>query len=192
MFELRNLRHGEKPVSGQEERRRAVEGLVNRVVRSSSNSQDQPTVVQDEAIRPEHITVEVNALIERRPVSSVLQSAAFRRSLENSVRRAVTMFSNHSSTSGPPRSRLTPQPNSAEVGSTLGEDRNSRNPGSIGSRSSLAALSLSGGTSLARLWIFEYSVLSCFPRHFHNPESNFICFNFPIFQGRPRPRTAYE
>ena len=144
MFELRNLRNGEKPVSGQEERRRAVESLVNRVTRSSSNSQDQPVVVQDEALRPEHITVEVNALIERRPVSSVLQSAAFRRSLENSVRRAVTMFSNNTSTSGPPRSRLSPQPNFGDIDPTLREVRNSRTPVSTGSRSSLGALSSPG------------------------------------------------
>lgn len=89
-------------MTGQEQRRRTVENLVLRAVgpdttgrRQLSNADRFSTSSRDtEVHRPEEILVEVNALVERRPVSSMLQSLAFRRSLENSVRGALQTIRN--------------------------------------------------------------------------------------------------
>jgi len=48
---------------------------------------------QSQTLRPEHILVEVEALVERRPVSSILQSAAVRSSIERSLRDAFSWLS---------------------------------------------------------------------------------------------------
>jgi hypothetical protein len=47
-------------------------------------------VESERSARPEQVIVEVNALVEQRPVSSILQSAAFRSSIERSLRGALT------------------------------------------------------------------------------------------------------
>lgn len=104
MFELRRLQYGDRPVTGQEQRRRTVENLVLRAVGPAvSSGQRHPlvsgpnpaaaaarltdeTTDQSGSHRPEEILVEVSALVERRPVSSILQSLTIRRSLENSIR----------------------------------------------------------------------------------------------------------
>ena len=70
------LERSARPVSGDVTRRDAISRLIGR--------HDSVT-----SLRPEQVLVEVNALIERRPVTSVLQTARFRQSIENSLRRAI-------------------------------------------------------------------------------------------------------
>ena len=77
MFELRRIQHGDRPVTGQGHKE-AVENFFTGV-RSEPVEQN----------RPDNVVVEVNALVERRPVSSVLQGSGFRRSLENALRGAI-------------------------------------------------------------------------------------------------------
>lgn len=142
MFELRRLQYGERPVTGQEHRRRTVENLVLRAVgppmttttapepRSAAagpggavesvpgHLSRQAVAAAADVTRPEHIIVEVNALVERRPVSSLLSSLQFRRSLENSVRGALRAMTGGSTQGGsvirttpPPVARATNSPN---------------------------------------------------------------------------------
>ena len=77
MYELRRIQHGDRPVTGQGNKE-AVEQFFTEQRRETP-----------EQARPENVVIEVNALVERRPVSSALQSARFRRSLENALRDAM-------------------------------------------------------------------------------------------------------
>ena len=88
MYELRRLRLGDRPVTGQGSKERLEEFFAREL--------NQPTVNNAANVnnalglrRPESVVVEVNALVERRPVSSVLESSAFRQSLENSLRSYI-------------------------------------------------------------------------------------------------------
>ena len=65
MFELRRLRLGDRPVTGQGHKE-AVEEFFT----SSQSNEPAPTAEH----RPEAVVVEVQGLVERRPVSSVLGS----------------------------------------------------------------------------------------------------------------------
>lgn len=77
MFELRRLQHGERPVTGGEYRT-AVENLL------AARFESRPNV--EETDRPEEVRVEIQGLIQSRPVSGILRSNQFRRRLENIVR----------------------------------------------------------------------------------------------------------
>lgn len=83
MYELRHIQHGERPVTGQGHR-----DNLHQFMLKNSQGQHNVTANRDlvEEHRPEAVVVEVQGIIERRPVSSVLQSAAFRRQLENVIR----------------------------------------------------------------------------------------------------------
>ncbi|KAH9524784.1 hypothetical protein Btru_027814 [Bulinus truncatus] len=88
MFELRKIEHGERPVTGQNHRENIQHFFEKNMVSAAnggvagkynlSTDSDRP-----EVNRPEAIVIEVQGIIERRPVSSILQSAAFRRQLEH-------------------------------------------------------------------------------------------------------------
>ncbi|KAI0232094.1 hypothetical protein LSAT2_017595 [Lamellibrachia satsuma] len=82
MFELRRLQMGDRPVTGQGNRE-AVEDFFSQTAPHAESSAATGTTTHH---RPESIIVEVNALVERRPVSSMLQSDLFRRNLETMVR----------------------------------------------------------------------------------------------------------
>ena len=69
--------------------REVVSQFLDQVVGTSS---DTPAPAPEQR-RPESVVVEVNALVERRPVSNVLQSAQFRRSLETALRGALNVRS---------------------------------------------------------------------------------------------------
>ena len=84
MYELRRLKTGDRPVTGQENRKN-VEDFFMRSV--------HPERVAGEDHRPESIVVEVSGLVESRPVSSILQSSRFRRSLENALRGSLVTIS---------------------------------------------------------------------------------------------------
>ncbi|KAI0232093.1 hypothetical protein LSAT2_017594 [Lamellibrachia satsuma] len=82
MFELRRLQMGDRPVTGQGNRE-AVEDFFNQTAPHAEGSAATGTTNHH---RPESVIVEVNALVERRPVSSMLQSDLFRWNLETMVR----------------------------------------------------------------------------------------------------------
>ena len=83
MFELRRLRMGDRPVTGQGNKE-AVEEFFT----SSSTQYNEPAPAVNH--RPEAIIVEVQGLVERRKVSSLLNSANFRQRLENTVRSSMS------------------------------------------------------------------------------------------------------
>ncbi|KAK2151649.1 hypothetical protein LSH36_356g06010 [Paralvinella palmiformis] len=82
MFELRRLQLGDRPVTGQGNKE-AVENFFSR-------SQTGEGATGEGEHRPENVTVEVSALIERRPVTSLLQSDRFRRNLESALHGALS------------------------------------------------------------------------------------------------------
>ena len=87
MFELRNIQHGERPVTGQNNREN-----INKFMSKHFTPTDGKQIQDEEDAedhRPESVVVEVQGVIERKPVSSVLQSAAFRRQLENVIRGSI-------------------------------------------------------------------------------------------------------
>lgn len=94
MFELRRLKMGDRPVTGQGNRE-VVQDFLTRTL--------NPT--PEEPNRPEAVIVEVQGLVERRPVSSILESMEFRRRLENALRSSIgTVSARRASTaSSPPR-----------------------------------------------------------------------------------------
>lgn len=89
MYELRQIQHGSRPVTGQDNRQN-VNDFFSRALQQNSSDVIPPGF---EPPRPENVIVEVNALVERRPVSNILQSAGFRQSLENAVRGAISRVS---------------------------------------------------------------------------------------------------
>ncbi|XP_035824188.1 uncharacterized protein LOC101846543 isoform X2 [Aplysia californica] len=105
MYELRNIQHGERPVTGQGNRENIEQFLTKHFPTSDADTNSKgnlPSTVQNaEEHRPESVVVEVQGIIERRPVSSILQSAAFRRQLENVIRGSI-------GTSQRPRGRNSP------------------------------------------------------------------------------------
>ena len=104
MFELRRLQLGERPVTGQGNK----EAVENFFVSQLQPNNEQAT----EEHRPETVHVEVRALAESRPVSSLLHSTRFRRSLESALRTAIgTRSSSTPSRASPtPSPRATPRP----------------------------------------------------------------------------------
>ncbi|GFO38062.1 mediator of RNA polymerase ii transcription subunit 24 [Plakobranchus ocellatus] len=85
MFELRHLQHGDRPVTGQGHRDSLHQFMLKHCDGQRLNG-SPANVDAVEEHRPEAVVVEVQGMIESRPVSSVLQSPAFRRQLENVIR----------------------------------------------------------------------------------------------------------
>lgn len=83
MFELRNLRLGERPVTGQPNRDR-IQTFLNHI----RQQRDQRTPSAQPAAPSAHIA-DINALATRRCVSAALGSVGFRQDLENAVRRSI-------------------------------------------------------------------------------------------------------
>jgi hypothetical protein len=88
MFELSNIRLGERPVTGQSNRER-IQTFLNNI---QENQQQQQSLTRTPSVRPTvpsaHIA-DIDALANRRCVSAALGSAAFRRDLENAIRRSI-------------------------------------------------------------------------------------------------------
>lgn len=84
MFELRRLRLGERPVTGQSNRER-IETFINSI------QEPQPEVRAPAArpAAPSAHMADIDALANRRCVSLALSSAAFRQDLENAVRQTI-------------------------------------------------------------------------------------------------------
>ncbi|CAH1784023.1 unnamed protein product [Owenia fusiformis] len=82
MFELRQIQHGERPVTGKDSRQQ-LDDFFGRTQEGAAG----PT---PEESRPESVTIEVQGLVQRRRVSSMLQSINFRRRLENTIRGNIS------------------------------------------------------------------------------------------------------
>jgi len=83
--ELKRIEHGEKPVTGKESRNK-VDHLLTRRQRQIHNNAPVANEDDVEEHRPEQVTVEVQGLLQRRSVSSLLSGSGFRRSLERVFR----------------------------------------------------------------------------------------------------------
>lgn len=96
MYELRQIQHGERPVTGQN-RRENINQFFAKHLEAPAGSEGKENVPANvdavEEHRPESVVVEVEGLFEQRRVSSVLQSTAFRRSLERIIRGSITTAS---------------------------------------------------------------------------------------------------
>jgi len=86
MYELRNIQHGERPVTGQNNKEK-IGKFLTRHFPSDGEKEQPPSDEEDH--RPETVVMEVQGIIENRPVSSILQSASFRRQLENVIRGSI-------------------------------------------------------------------------------------------------------
>ena len=86
MFELRCLRMGERPVTGQPNRERIETFLTN--IQEQQQEQARRVPASRPAAPSAH-TADIDALATRRCVSAALGSASFRQDLENAVRRSV-------------------------------------------------------------------------------------------------------
>lgn len=87
MFELRNIRLGERPVTGQANREQ-IQTFLNRV--QEQQQQPQPRrIPSTRPVVPSAHIADIDALANRRCVSAALGSAAFRRDLENVVRNTI-------------------------------------------------------------------------------------------------------
>ena len=98
MNELRNIEEGERPVTGQDHRDNIDHFFAKHLVdpAGSSGKENVPSNVDRvEEHRPESVVVEVQGLFEQHRVSSILQSAAFRRQLESVIRGSITSVSRH-------------------------------------------------------------------------------------------------
>lgn len=84
MFELRRLRLGERPVTGQPNRERIATFLNN-----IQENQQEVRIPSTRPARPSAHIADINTLSDRRCVSAALSSAAFRQDLENTIRRTI-------------------------------------------------------------------------------------------------------
>jgi len=84
MFELRHLRLGERPVTGQPNRER-IETFLNNIHEHQQNIRTPST----RPVIPSAHLADIDALANRRCVSAALSSAAFRQDLEHAIRRSI-------------------------------------------------------------------------------------------------------
>ncbi len=85
MFELRRLRLGERPVTGQPNRER-IETFLNSI---QENQQPETRTPSARPAAPSAHIADIDALTTRRCVSGALSSAAFRQDLENVIRSSI-------------------------------------------------------------------------------------------------------
>jgi hypothetical protein len=84
MFELRRLRLGERPVTGQPNRER-IETFLNNL----QENQQETRVPSTRPVVPSAHIADINSLANRRCVSAALSSTAFRQDLENTIRHSI-------------------------------------------------------------------------------------------------------
>ncbi|CAF3021904.1 unnamed protein product [Rotaria socialis] len=86
MFELRHIRLGERPVTGQPNRER-IETFLNNIQEQQHQNRRVPSTRP--AMPSAHID-DIDSLATRRCVSAALGSVAFRQDLESAIRRSIT------------------------------------------------------------------------------------------------------
>lgn len=84
MYELRRIRLGERPVTGQPNRER-IETFINNV----HEHQQETRVPSTRPAAPSAHIADIDALTNRRCVSAALSSTAFRQDLENTIRHTI-------------------------------------------------------------------------------------------------------
>ena len=85
MYELRRIRLGERPVTGQPNRER-IETFINTI---HENQQEPARVPSRRPVVPSAHMADINSLASRRCVSAALTSVAFRQDLENTIRQSI-------------------------------------------------------------------------------------------------------
>ncbi|XP_071948242.1 uncharacterized protein [Antedon mediterranea] len=81
MFEIRKIKHGDKPVTEGENKQNIEKFFAKRF---------KPDEFSDEECeRPENVVLDIDCLFESRPVSNLLRSMQFRQELESVVRGTV-------------------------------------------------------------------------------------------------------
>ena len=85
MYELRRIRLGERPVTGQPNRER-IETFINTI---QENQQEPARIPSRRPPVPSAHMADINALASRRCVSAALTSVAFRQDLENTIRQSI-------------------------------------------------------------------------------------------------------
>lgn len=110
MFELRNLRLGERPVTGQPSRDR-IQTFINNVQQQRRQQQPISRIPAAQPAAPSAHMADIDVLANRRYVTAALSSTTFRQDLENAIRRTIEI-----------RSVETPQPRpSSSTSTTLRE-----------------------------------------------------------------------
>ena len=111
MFELRRLRLGERPVTGQPNRER-IETFMN----NSRENHQQTRTPSTRPVVPSAHMADIDALSNRRCVSAALGSLGFRQDLENVVRQSIGTRTVAPSTPPPPPppSQRPPSPPTAQ------------------------------------------------------------------------------
>ena len=118
MHELRQLQHGERPVTGRDSRDNINSFFAKRLeARAATGGKENVPVNVDnvEEHRPDTVVVEIQGLVEQHRVSNVL-TTNFRRQLENIIRGSISSVTrNHSPRPSPASSaRPSPSPQNSE------------------------------------------------------------------------------
>lgn len=93
MYELRRIRLGDRPVTGQTHRDNIANFIAKHIPADPAGGKENGNVANVDPVeqhRPEAVVVEVQGIVEQRHVSSMLQSLNFRRTLENIIRGSLT------------------------------------------------------------------------------------------------------
>lgn len=110
MFELRRIQHGERPVTGQNNRENIASFMAKHLQEPAGASTHKANIPANvdavEEHRPEAVVVEVQGVFEQQRVSSVLGTQNFRRQLENIIRGSIVAANRPR----PPRQRATDTP----------------------------------------------------------------------------------
>ncbi|KAL5022466.1 hypothetical protein ScPMuIL_001621 [Solemya velum] len=106
MYELRRIQHGDRPVTSQGKRESIDNFFSKRIeakhlVESSPKANIPANVDSVEEHRPEAVVIEIQGVSEQGRVSNVLQTAAFRRQLENIIRGSISTVTRRNSTPPP-------------------------------------------------------------------------------------------
>ena len=121
MYELQNLRLGERPVTGQSNRER-IETFLNNI-----QTPREQRVPSTRPAAPSAHSADIYALADRGCVTTALRSTAFRQDLENAIRRSVQPRLNTSTSQIPPAPSMSrifssvpaPPPQQLQVTQTL-------------------------------------------------------------------------
>ena len=132
MYELRRIQNGERPVTGQNNRQ-TLENFFRHAREAPISS------AQELGIRPETVVVEVQGLVQSRPVTLALQSSSFRRRLENTIRSSLGQLP-----TGPQSSSRASTPSAVIRNTRTAVSRENQTPpsaSSLGNRDNIAAAS---------------------------------------------------
>ncbi|XP_052099826.1 uncharacterized protein LOC127734153 isoform X2 [Mytilus californianus] len=139
MNELRQIQHGERPVTGTDSRDNINSFFAKRLdaQAAAQGKENVPVNVDDvEEHRPDTVVVEIQGLVEQHRVSNVL-TTNFRRRLENIIRGSISSVTRNNSPRPSPQSsaRPSPTPQNSERQSPVPAPRSSTTTPTSGSQS---------------------------------------------------------